>query len=175
MLESRVHDFTELVETYRSTACSIASRFLYDSNDIEDVVQEAFILIYQKFNRPDFFRSKVTPVLRSIIRNLCLSRNATLLSRRRFLAFDSIDHLNVPAPSDPEKDVLRMNVRDIVLKILESLNPRHVDYFLRRVIDREPTESIAISHNVGSSGVCSGINRTTDHVRVLMERYRDLL
>jgi RNA polymerase sigma-70 factor (ECF subfamily) len=68
--------FATLVRRYTNRCCSIAYRFVTDKNDVEDIVQEAFLKLWHK---PQMWnankRTKFTTWFYTVVINLCLDLN----------------------------------------------------------------------------------------------------
>ena len=92
--EGDVAAYRELVRRYGTRLHHYASRLLNDAHEAEDVVQEAFLRLWQRATSyaPD---ARVTTWLHRIVHNLAVDR---LRTRGRWQALDDADEAPVSAP-----------------------------------------------------------------------------
>ncbi|HSO50404.1 MAG TPA: sigma-70 family RNA polymerase sigma factor [Acidimicrobiia bacterium] len=124
-------DRRELMETlYQREAVSLvrlARIFTDDRNAAEDLVQEAFIRLFNSAHRIQD-EARVSAYLRSIVLNLARDHN------RRGLM--SLRHQDVMTdrwvPQQPDEEVVRTESQASVLAALRSLSPRQRDCLVLR-------------------------------------------
>lgn len=143
--------FREIFEKYHNRLCYFASLHLMDEETPEDVVQEAFIKLWQK--RRHFHRIKsIKSFLYIVVRNQCLDIIKHRKVRQKFMHFQSVN-------AGPEKvqtwsasnDMLEAEVMDKVFKALEELpkgcrNVMFLSYF-QNLKNIQVAEELKISVN----------------------------
>ena len=111
-----------LMDRYGPKLLRYGKKFLSNQNNIEDIVQEVFIKVYQNINSFDT-RQKFSPWIYRIAHNSFINRLRTI-HKEPLLSFDFDTLINHTVYEDPmvnEKEYEEMRV--LVTKGLEKLSP----------------------------------------------------
>lgn len=137
--------FARLVRTSHTYAFGLAFRLLCDEDDANDVVQEAFIRVWNNLGRYDA-RNKFTTWLYAIVSNLCLDR---LRARRRWQA--RFDRQNPGAASQDPPDVRSLDeqysneeLAGIIGNLTHMLPPKQKLVFTLRDLQDLSVEEVAM-------------------------------
>ena len=112
--------FTELVNRHANRFYRIAFRFLNNRDNSEDVVQDAFLKLWNNTGvwNPDF-DAKFTTWFSRIVINLCLD-----FKKKNKISFE-IDDMELAGSNDlPDESVMKMQNTAILNKYLEELPDR---------------------------------------------------
>ncbi len=90
--------FNEIVLRYQQTAWRLSSRFMGNTQDAQDVAQEAFIRIFQAAPRYRHTASFSTYLYRVIVR-LCMDA----AHKKRETIIDNVEHFNCPDPDSSQR------------------------------------------------------------------------
>ncbi len=125
--------FTQLVHAHDETVLRVALRITGSQNDAQDIYQEVFLKVYKKLNCFRFDSSFSTWISR-ITTNTCLDYLRKARHRRENdtvkVGFDGteedlLDHIADDRPTnDPEKEILRRELRGYILCALRHLTPQ---------------------------------------------------
>ncbi|MBD3163232.1 MAG: sigma-70 family RNA polymerase sigma factor [Candidatus Latescibacteria bacterium] len=125
--------FGRLVDRHHQRALDFAYRFLGDRDEAKDAVQEAFLSI---LGAADRYRpaSRFTTYLLAVVRNAALQRVRSRRRRREEpleeLAMDRPEG-SIPATGrDPERDLERAELRDLLAGAIAALPPEIREVFL---------------------------------------------
>jgi RNA polymerase sigma-70 factor (ECF subfamily) len=123
--EGDVSSFGVLMERYEEKLARYGRKFLADSDDIKDLVQEVFIKAYMNMQSFDTAR-KFSPWIYRIAHNEFVNAIKKKKSRITFSlsAFDTL----LPHPAakeDIESDAQRRELRGMLEKSLQSLDPKY--------------------------------------------------
>jgi len=117
-----VEAFGPLVNRYQDSVYSVCYRVLWESQDAEDLTQEAFIRAYEKLDHYDIDRP-FGPWIRRIAANLAVN---ALKKRKLLLPLDEQrDRDPRPARSNPETVLERAQLSRDVQAALGSLPPHY--------------------------------------------------
>lgn len=116
--------YGELVRRYQARLRAYASRYVFDPNDVFEIVQDAFLNAYRHLNRFEVGRP-FYPWLRSICHNLIMNHFSSQKTRRNInlqLVDDAIcervaDHRLMDDPRDADRVAA---LRDCVSQLSES-------------------------------------------------------
>jgi RNA polymerase sigma-70 factor, ECF subfamily len=141
------------MEAHQHYAFALAIRILHDEEDAKDVVQDAFVRVWNNLGK---YRKEVkfTTWLYKIVVNLCFDR-IKLNSRRNGL-FDRLTGLfvrnDLPDGGDLEKEIEMIDLRDSVLSAARELPPmENLVFHLRDIQDFSVAEVAEIAGiSVGS-------------------------
>lgn len=150
--------FNKIVLRYQHSAWRLASRFLDDPSEVEDVAQEAFIRIFETAPRYRMSASFKTYFYRILV-HLCIDANR----KKRELPADNIDDYT-SADLDPAQ---RMYDRDREKKVQDAI---------RKLPSRQRTaiilkEFIELTYN----DIADIMHTSTKSVERLLARARDAL
>jgi len=154
--------FEKLVETFQGYAFSLASRFLGNEEDAQDVVQETFIRVWKHL--PEFdYRCKFTTWMYRIVTNLCLDRAKSLKRKEKILSHNPADSAgnlwkNVTEDIDLEDKSIKEELAVIITGLAAELTPRQRAVFVLRDLQdvsiAEAAQILGISNNSVKSNLC---------------------
>jgi RNA polymerase sigma-70 factor (ECF subfamily) len=136
--------FRSLMESQQRYAYAVAFRLLHDDEGAKDIVQEAFIRVWNNISRyrPE---SRFTTWLYKIVVNLCYDRMK--MESRRKSVFGSIGGLfggaEIADSRDPEQEAEDTDLREHILSAAKRLPPKQRLVFLLRDIQDLSIEDIA--------------------------------
>lgn len=119
--------FNEIVQRYMKKAYSIALRFMRNSDDAEDMVQEAFLKVYININSYDekysfsswFFRILVNSCINALKRK---KRRSFLLDLRDSEQdFERMEIYKQTSEKDPEERLILKEEKRVILEGIYSL------------------------------------------------------
>ena len=153
--------FIHLVREFQNLAYGYAVSFLRDHHEAEDVVQDAFLLVYKQFSNlrhPEAF----VPWLRGIVRNLCLHRICDNEKRR----VDLYEGLEKRAEDDPgislEQREAHLSLHQSICSLPQDSREVIILYYMRRHSHKQIAAFMGIS--------LSQVNNRLHKARKLMKR-----
>lgn len=166
--------FRRLMESHQRYAYALAVKLLHDEDDAKDVVQEAFIRVWNNLAtyRPEI---KFTTWLYKIVVNLCYDK-MKMESRRKnifgYLAgFMTIN--DVPDDRDLHDEVEKLDLREYILSAATKLPPmERLIFHLRDVQDfsiEETAEIAGISIGSVKTNLCYARKRIRIAVTKIQE------
>jgi len=136
--------FRSLLERHARRTLSLARHTLGHAGEAEDIVQEAFVRVWQNASRFDAGRARFTTWLHRIVVNLCLDT----LRRPRHAGDEGVDEVADDTP-DALGQALTQERRVAVHAALRSLPPRQraalVLFHFQGAPARECAASMALS------------------------------
>lgn len=160
--------FRLLVERHQHAVARTVTGMLGPTQEVDDVVQEAFIRLYQSLDR---FRHDAA--IGTYLRRIAINRALDALRRRkRFLArFVSRDD---EAQSIPDASVdagLRLENKErgqVVWQAIGKLSPNHRAVVILRLIEGHSTEETAEILSIAYGTVLSRLSRATKRLREIL-------
>lgn len=159
--------FRALVEANQGFAISLASRFVRDVTDAEDIVQEAFIRVWKNLNRYDFnFRFKTW--LGKIVTNLCLDAGKSAKLRQTRPLDDAVPHqANENATNELEHEELR----NIILHLAAQLTPRQQAVFVLRDLEQLEPDEVCKALDMTNGNMKSNLYYARVHIKAGLEKF----
>ncbi|KND47681.1 MAG: RNA polymerase sigma-70 factor, ECF subfamily [Parcubacteria bacterium C7867-006] len=161
--------FGVLMERYQAKLFRYGKKFLYDSDNIEDVVQDVFIKTYQNINSFDV-NQRFSPWIYRIAHNTYVNAiKKSSVGPMYLFDFDAlVSHTVVDDPIVREKEQREM--KDVVDKGLSLIEPKYreilVLYFIEELSYKEISDILHIP--IGTVGV--RIMRAKEILRDAMEK-----
>lgn len=150
--------FGLLMDSHKRYAYAVAFRLLHNTENAEDVVQEAFIRVW---NNLQAYRSEVkfTTWLYKIVINLCYDRMKMESRRRKWLGYFGGDREQDVAQShDLVEDIENADLRRFILGEAKKLPPRQRLVFLLRDVQdfslQEIAEKTGMSIGTAKTNLC---------------------
>jgi RNA polymerase sigma factor (sigma-70 family) len=140
-LHSDPHDFAGLYIRHRTSFALHARRFLRDSRDVDEVVQEAFLRLFLALPELET-ELQALAYCRRTITNLCIDRYRADQRRPRLVDLESIP-LEDLGDDDPGDPVVRAEDAALVRAALSLLSPIHRDALIKREIEEKSIPVIA--------------------------------
>jgi len=165
--EGDIAAFEELVRRNQAIAWSLAWRYLSDSFEAHDVVQEAFLKIYRAASRYKPTATFRTYLSRVVVR-LCLDREA----KKRPQYMDEL-----PAVADrsrsPEALAIDAELREVVQRCLVQLPANQRIAITLRQYDGLSYDEIAEVLELSAKAVDSLLQRARDALRTCLAVYKE--
>jgi RNA polymerase sigma-70 factor (ECF subfamily) len=147
------HDFPSLYVRNRSAVATQARRFLTDSHDIEDVVQETFLRLFLAAPEIDT-EMQALAFSRRVVTNLCIDRYRADQRRPKLIDLD-LAACEGLAAADPDQADRIVGAEDaaMVRQALALLTPLHRAALVKREIEEKPLSVIASELEVPEESV----------------------
>jgi len=167
--------FAELVGLYQDKLYHMAYRMLNNRQEAEDVVQEAFLRVYNNLERYDENMKFSTWIYR-IATNLCIDR---LRKRRPSYSLDAesseFEGLDGYAmiPSDnrtPESETLLSETQRIIHQAMETLPPKYKTVMVLRYLHELSLQEIGDALGMPVTTVKTRVHRGREFLRKKLER-----
>lgn len=162
-------DLTHLYLDYQPRLLNFVSRFTCDEQESLDIVQDSFIKLMSCYQGKD--EESVKKLLFTIARNKCLdylksSRtvNLRLAADQRFLNDSERLYSRSFSLSDEESQVLSLEVRDLIGKIVSAFSPRCREVFDLKFVNGMKNKEIGIKLGISESAV-------EKHVRTIRKAF----
>ena len=160
--------FRLLVERHQDAVARTVTGMLGPTQEVDDVVQEAFIRLYQSLDR---FRHDAA--IGTYLRRIAINRALDALRRRkriraRFVSRDDGMETIHDASAD---ESLRLEVKEreqIVWQAIDKLSPKHRAVIILRLIEGHSTEETAQILSTAYGTVLSRLSRATKRLRELL-------
>jgi RNA polymerase sigma-70 factor, ECF subfamily len=164
-LNGDVSAFRSLLEMYQQYAYAVAFRLLRDADNARDIVQEAFIRVWNHLHR---YRPEVkfTTWLYRIVVHLCYDRmkmEARRTTRQNNFATDTVIR-------DIHQDVENADLREHVLSEAKKLPPQQRLVFHLRDIQDFSIEEIADMVGISINSVKANLCYARRRIRVALEQ-----
>jgi RNA polymerase sigma-70 factor (ECF subfamily) len=154
--------FAELVNRHQAWAFGIAHRFLGDTQNAEDVVQEAFLRLLQaapRFRPRAAFRTYFYP----IITRLCLDQ----ARRKRPIYTDLLPDVPDPGP-DPARQLLHLEMSAAVRAALDQLPASQRMAVVLHYYEEQDYRGIAEALQTSTKAVERLLSRARQRLRALL-------
>ena len=149
--------FYQWTRDHQDQAWSLACYLLRDRAEAEDVVQEAFIRLWE--NRASMSAARVKPWLLRVTRNLCLDR----LRRRKHE--EAVDEAILAADDCPTEDLSRRQVMERLQYELDRLDEPFRSLVLLRDVQQHSYEEVAAMTELSMPQVKTYLHRARKKLR----------
>ena len=152
--------FRFLYVEYFHNLQSYAMRYLYDWEEAENLVQDAFLTLWCNLHKYDAERNIITYLL-TFIRNACLKyiRDLKIQDRHQNKVIEALLFSNM-TNSEPDENLLcRLN------EILDRLPDKQREVLLKHVVERKTLPSIAQELSIAESTVKTHYKRAITLLR----------
>jgi RNA polymerase sigma-70 factor (ECF subfamily) len=168
--------FEQLVKRYDRKLLRIAQNVTHDLSDAQDVVQESFLKAFRKL---DQFRetSRFSTWLIRIALNESFMKVRQIKTTSKFFVEDvPLEIENLPADlsqwvPNPEELCSRSELREILRKSLEELNPRLKSVFVLRDIEELSISETAEILSLTPTAVKARLFRARLQLREILSKY----
>lgn len=166
--------FAELVELYQEKLFHMAYRMLNNRQEAEDVVQEAFLRVYNNLERYNDAMKFSTWIYR-IATNLCIDR---LRKRKPIYSLDaeSSDYEGLDGysmiPSDdrtPESELLLSETQRIIHQAIDTLPPKYKTVMILRYIHELSLQEVGDILNMPVTTIKTRVHRGREFLRKKLE------
>ena len=146
--------FRYLVERHQQMTYTLAYRFLNDSDDAKDIVQEAFIRLWKNLDKykPEI---KLSTWLYKITTNLCLDKIKSKHHQQR--NHQVRENYELPDPSNPVKEMEQEELARIIHQAAQALTPKQQAVFILRDLHGLSTQEIEDTLNMSSEKIKSNL------------------
>lgn len=154
--------FRYLVERHQQMTYALAYRFLNNSDDAKDIVQEAFIRIWKNLNtyRPEI---KFSTWLYKVTTNLCLDKIKSKHHQHRNNTVR--ENLEIHDPSNPQKELEGEELARMIHQAAQTLTPKQQAVFILRDLQGLSTEEIEETLNMSKGKIKSNLH----YARIAMQ------
>jgi RNA polymerase sigma-70 factor (ECF subfamily) len=157
----------ELYDRYGRVVYSLILRVVRDAGIAEDLVQEAFLRVWNRVNGFDAQKGSIGPWLLAVARNRAIDYLRSAAGReRKSVEYEEIEHPSLFC--DMEKDILTSDKARIVKSALAKLSPNY-----RQVIELAYFEGLSQTEMAERMGQPLGTVKTW--VRTALKNLRDEL
>ncbi len=148
--------FRKLVEGYQGFAYTLAYRMLHHHDEVQDIVQDAFIKCWKALPRFDG-RIKFSTWLYKIVMNLCLDVIKSARYRHSKMASDVSVDFNLCDAKTSDDALHQQEFIDSVLKMAEQLTPKQRAVFILRDLEDVDMAEIGVILSISSGTVKSNL------------------
>jgi RNA polymerase sigma-70 factor (ECF subfamily) len=145
-------DFSSLYIRHRSSLAIHARRFLTDSRDIDEVVQETFLRLFLASSEIETELQAIAFARRTLT-NLCIDRYRAERRRPQLLNLDESQVYDLGDETEADDPVLRAEDAAVVREALALLSPLHRAALIKREIEEKPLPQIAAELDVPEESV----------------------
>lgn len=174
MIRAKLGDidaFTQIVEAYHSRCLRFARAMLRNSDDAEDVVQDAFVRLYRALPRYEE-RQRFEPWLFQILGNCCRSAN-TVYNRESSRRSDDELALDRVVSSDDAGRGAEMGWSAAVREALADVPEHNREIFLLHHIEEFSYDEIERMTGVRQSALKMRVKRAADALRARLSSYKE--
>ena len=157
----------KLVEKYAPMLLTICRRYVNQSNDAKDVLQETFIKIFKHINTYDSEKGKLQPWLRKIAVNTSLKHY-----QKQKLFYSRNDELKYDQGIEPE--VYSKLSEDELIKIIRTLPDGYREVFNLYVIEGFSHREIGKLLNIEEASSRSNLSRARQYLRIKITELKSL-
>jgi RNA polymerase sigma-70 factor (ECF subfamily) len=172
--------FAQLVHSHDETVLRVALRITGSQSEAQDIYQEVFLKVYKKLDCFRFDSSFSTWISR-ITTNTCLDYLRKARHRRESdtikVSFDGmeqdlLDQIADDRPAnDPERELLRRELRACILHALRQLTPQERMVFDMKHFQGIKLRAIGEILNISEGSVKTSLVRATRKLRVHLASY----
>jgi RNA polymerase sigma-70 factor (ECF subfamily) len=164
VLEGNVAAFTTLVDRHSRVCLRFATRMLGNTEDAEDVTQEAFLRAYGALGRYD---ERVT--FRTWIMSILINRCRTALGSRRKREARVITDDAAVAVAAMSSGADDLAMRDALERALAQLDDAHREVFLLKHVEQLGYDEMATMTGAGVSALKMRVRRACERLQLLLE------
>lgn len=161
--------FAVLVRRYIRVATLLAAQFLGDRNDAEDIVQDAFTVVYRNTHRFDADRP-FAPWFFAIIRRLAANRRSRDVRRARLLRLWGWATRREPASSGTDETRIAHLDAATAKRAMGTLSPMQRACFELVAVRGLSTKEVAAMHGISESTVRQHVFRARTALRDVLDR-----
>ena len=165
--------FTQIVEAYHARCLRFARAMLRNSDDAEDVVQDAFVRLYRALPRYEE-RQRFEPWLFQILGNCCRSAN-TVHHRETSRTTDDELALERVVSGDDAARRSEMGWSDVVRRALAEVPEHNREIFLLHHIEEFSYDEIERMTGVKQSALKMRVKRAVEALRSRLAAHQGLL
>lgn len=167
-----IEAFEKLFQKYHKKLYVFLFQLLHSKEDAEEIVQEAFIKIWEKreeFKEEHSFNS----FLFTIAKNSFLNLNRKKINRR--VIDNHLDFVEVTSSVNTDDYVIFQETKDILNLIINDLPPKRKEIFLLRRIEGLTRKEIAKELGISVITVDSQLTKANTYLKDQLKKYSILL
>jgi RNA polymerase sigma-70 factor, ECF subfamily len=166
-----VKAFRALVEKHQTFILRVAFKFVRNTNDAEDITQEAFIRLWNNLHKykPEI---KLTTWMYTIVTNLCLDflRSSRFKHSKKTSSMD--EDMKLYSNSTTVSDqVVDAELRSSILQLSEALTPKQKAVFVLRDIEELDVDEVCAILQESAANVKSNLYYARKKMSELIQRY----
>ncbi len=164
--------FDELVKRYRKRVYALAYQMTYDSEDADDLAQEAFIRAYEAIGRFQIGMKFYTWIYRIVV-NLCINHKKR---KARSVNLEPEDEAAIPAKPQSNPGVILEDAElgETIRAAMDELPEHQKTVFTLRVFQDLSYQEIADTLEISLGTVMSRLNRAREALKVSLKEYVSL-
>ena len=165
--------FKRLFEDYYAPFCIYAKRFVDSRQTSEDLVSEAFIIVWEKIEQGRLQRETVVEYIRRIVTNLCLNH----LKHHAFeLNYAVADRNKGPAYTDsPHALYTQKELYEMLTDVLRQLPEQHRQVFIASYIEDKNNIEIAQELEISVKSVIRYKQKTIELLKKNLKSYMSVM
>jgi len=160
--------FAVLVRRYIRAATLLSAQLLGDSDDAEDIVQDAFMVVHRKATTLDVHRP-FAPWFFAIVRRLASNRRARDLRRERLLRLSGSRTLADPSRFQTHEAFVAHANAEMVTRAIERLSPMQRACFDLVAVRGLMISEVAVMHGISESTVRQHVFRARATLRTMLD------
>jgi len=133
--------FQRLVEEHQAFAYRVAYRFVGESDEAEDIVQEVFVKLWQHLNKYNN-EVKLTTWLYRMIANRCLDFIKSARGRQIQNQVDIQESDTLSGSTSSDINILNQELMKAIQEMAASLNPKQRAAFILRDLEDLPVDEV---------------------------------
>jgi len=163
--------FRILVERYADYAFSVAFRIINEEEESKDVIQEAFISVWNNIGR---FRMEdnFTNWLYRIIVNKCY--DSLRKKKRKALIYPDSKNWNIPglfSEDTPDERLNNQEIGSMIEQLTNNLSPKQKVVFVLSELEGFSHDDIAGITGMNKTSVKSNLNHARRNIQMMLEKY----
>ncbi|HWC33780.1 MAG TPA: RNA polymerase sigma factor [Mycobacteriales bacterium] len=145
-------DISSLYIRHRSGLAALARRYLRDSRDVDEVVQETFLRLFLAIEEIETEMQAIAFARRTLT-NLCIDRYRADRRRPTLITLDANPYFDLSSGDEEPDPVLQAEDAAIVREALARLSPLHRAALVKREIEEKALPQIAAELGVAEESV----------------------
>jgi RNA polymerase sigma-70 factor, ECF subfamily len=169
-IEGDTFAFRQIVEQHQGFAYAVSYRMVSNEEDAEDIVQEAFIRLWNNLHnyKPEV---KLSTWLYKIITNLCLDylKSARVKQKKNHVAMST--ELNMNSISGADDMVNANELHTVIQEAASSLTPAQKAVFVLRDLEQLTVEEVGEILSMSAGNIKSNLYYARQHVADVLKKY----
>jgi RNA polymerase sigma-70 factor, ECF subfamily len=169
-IEGDTFAFRQIVEQHQGFAYAVSYRMVSNEEDAEDIVQEAFIRLWNNLHKykPEM---KLSTWLYKIITNLCLDhlKSARVKQKKNHVAMST--ELNMNSISGADDMVNANELHTVIQEAASSLTPAQKAVFVLRDLEQLTVEEVGEILSMSAGNIKSNLYYARQHVADVLKKY----
>jgi RNA polymerase sigma-70 factor (ECF subfamily) len=162
-------EFKNIILPMKNQLFRYAKRFLNNHEEAEDVIQEAFISIWQKL---ESVRDNPEPFVWRIVRNSCIDKLRSKHIKYKNVDFDDLEFEIKTDTIEPDKLLESKDINEIIQIIINSMPAKWIELFHLREIEGLSHAEISDLLSISESSVKTSLCRIRKHIKeTLINKY----